>query len=206
MLIPSYDPALDPDGVKQHIPHMDHFFDNSLQTGLMRDIAIDLEVLGEHLVLLGNQGVGKNKIVDRVCQVPWNSLSLLFICRLLFSFQLLNRPREYVQLHRDTTVTQLMFTTHLRNSTIEYIDSPLLRAIKYGRIIIIDEADKAPEHVVAVFRSLAGQGELSLADGRRVRRVREREDDVVVNEGFRMILLANRPGYRECSERIFIVT
>ena len=34
---------------------MDHFYDNSLQTGLMRDLAIDLEVLGEHLVLLGNQ-------------------------------------------------------------------------------------------------------------------------------------------------------
>lgn len=34
---------------------MDHYFDNSLQTGLMRDMAIDLELLGEHLVLLGNQ-------------------------------------------------------------------------------------------------------------------------------------------------------
>lgn len=34
---------------------MEHFYDNSLQTGLMRDLAIDLEVLGEHLVLLGNQ-------------------------------------------------------------------------------------------------------------------------------------------------------
>ena len=34
---------------------MDHFYDNSLQTGLMRDIATDLEILGEHIVLLGNQ-------------------------------------------------------------------------------------------------------------------------------------------------------
>ena len=34
---------------------MEHFYDNSLQTGLMRDLAIDLEVLGEHVVLLGNQ-------------------------------------------------------------------------------------------------------------------------------------------------------
>jgi len=38
-------------------------------------------LLGEHLLLVGNQGVGKNKIVDR------------------FLF-LLNRPREYLQLHR----------------------------------------------------------------------------------------------------------
>lgn len=38
-------------------------------------------VLGEHLLLVGNQGVGKNKLVDRF-------------------LQLLNRPREYIQLHR----------------------------------------------------------------------------------------------------------
>ena len=53
--IPLFDQAQDPEGAASHIPHMDHFYDNSLQTGLMRDIAIDLEVLGEHIVLLGNQ-------------------------------------------------------------------------------------------------------------------------------------------------------
>lgn len=98
---------------------------------------------------------------------------------------------------RDTTVNQLMFTTHLEDGMIRYIDSPLLRAIIFGRVIIIDEADKAPEHVVAIFRSLASQGELTLADGRRVRRSRQRDDDVVVHPNFRMILLANRPGYRK---------
>ena len=53
--IPRFDPSLDPEGVASHVPHMDHFYDNSLQTGLMRDLAIDLELLGEHIVLLGNQ-------------------------------------------------------------------------------------------------------------------------------------------------------
>ncbi|XP_006455343.1 hypothetical protein AGABI2DRAFT_226806 [Agaricus bisporus var. bisporus H97] len=175
-IIPRFPASEDPEGVSSHVPHMDHFYDNSLQTGLMRDLAIDLELLKEHVVLLGNQGVGKNKIVDRLCQ-------------------LLCRPREYIQLHRDTTVNQLMFTTTLEGGVINYTDSPLLRAVKYGRFIIIDEADKAPEHVVAVFRSLAGQGELTLSDGRRVRSVRDRENDVVVHPNFRLILLANRPGY-----------
>ncbi len=78
-----------------------------------------------------------------------------------------------------------------------YTDSPLLLAIKYGRVIIIDEADKAAEHVVAIFKSLAGQGELTLSDGRRVRKTKERETDVVVHPNFRLILLANRPGYRK---------
>lgn len=89
-----------------------------------------------------------------------------------------------------------MFTTSLEGGIINYTDSPLLRAIKYGRVIIIDEADKAPEHVVAIFRSLAGQGEMSLSDGRRVRPALEREGDIVVHPNFRLMLLANRPGYR----------
>ncbi|KAH8102169.1 AAA domain-containing protein [Cristinia sonorae] len=176
VFIPLFDTVQDPAGVASHVPHMEHFYDNSLQTGLMRDLAIDLEVLGEHIVLLGNQGVGKNKVVDRLCQ-------------------LLRRPQEYIQLHRDTTVNQLMFTTSLESGVLKYTDSPLLRAIKLGRVIVVDEADKAAEHVVAIFRSLAGQGELTLADGRRVRRKLERGGDVVVHPNFRLILLANRPGY-----------
>jgi hypothetical protein len=55
--IPRFDLDEDKEGVATHVPHMDHFYDNSLQTGLMRDLAMDLEVLGEHLVLLGNQVV-----------------------------------------------------------------------------------------------------------------------------------------------------
>lgn len=53
--IPLFSAAEDPEGVASHVPHMEHFYDNSLQTGLMRDLVIDFEVLEEHLVLLGNQ-------------------------------------------------------------------------------------------------------------------------------------------------------
>ena len=53
--IPCFDAASDPEGAASYVPHMSHFYDNSLQTCLMRDLAIDMEVLGEHLVLLGNQ-------------------------------------------------------------------------------------------------------------------------------------------------------
>lgn len=92
-----------------------------------------------------------------------------------------------------------MFTTNLEGGVLHYTNSPLLRAIINGRVIIVDEADKAPEHVVAVFRSLGGHGELTLSDGRRVRPVKERVDDIVVHPNFRLILLANRPGFRECT-------
>ena len=53
--------------------HMQHL---RLLEDMVKDYA-----LGEHLLLVGNQGVGKNKIVDRF-------------------LHLLNLPREYLQLHR----------------------------------------------------------------------------------------------------------
>lgn len=95
-----------------------------------------------------------------------------------------------------------MFQTSLEGGVLKYTDSPLLRAITFGRVIIVDEADKAPEHVVAVFRSLGGHGEMTLADGRRVRPVRERDDDIVVHPNFRLVLLANRPGYRASEQSV----
>ncbi|KAH8981377.1 hypothetical protein EDB86DRAFT_3087168 [Lactarius hatsudake] len=174
--IPRFDASQDPEGAASYLLYMDHFYDNSIQSAQMRDLAIDFELLGEHLVLLGNQGVGKNKIIDRLCQ-------------------LLQRPREYIQLHRDSTVQQLMFQTTLERGVIRHTDLPLLRAMAHGRVLVVDEADKAPEHVVAIFRSLAGQGELTLSDGRRLTRAVEREGDLPIHPYFRLILLANRPGY-----------
>ncbi|KAH8984497.1 AAA domain-containing protein [Lactarius hatsudake] len=171
-----FNASQDPEGAASYVPYMDHFYDNSIQSAQMRDLAIDFKLLGEHLVLLGNQGVGKNKIIDRLCQ-------------------LLQRPREYIQLHRDSTVQQLMFQTTLERGVVRYTDSPLLRAVAHGRVLVVDEADKAPEHVVAIFRSLAGQGELTLSDRRRLARVVEREGDLPIHPRFRLILLANQPGY-----------
>ena len=52
---------------------------------LLEDMVKDY-ALGEHLLLVGNQGVGKNKIVNRF-------------------LHLLNLPREYLQLHRSVEST-----------------------------------------------------------------------------------------------------
>eukprot|EP00972_Heterocapsa_arctica_P050029 7357159-Heterocapsa_arctica.AAC.1 len=46
---------------------------------------------GHHLLLIGNQGVGKNKLADRL-------------------LGLLRCEREYVQLHRDTTAQSSVTT------------------------------------------------------------------------------------------------
>ena len=95
------------------------------------------------------QGVGKNKLVDRLLEC-------------------LNAEREYMQLHRDTTLHSLTVVPNLVDGRLVYEDSRLVRAVKHGRILVVDEADKAPLEVVALLKGLLEDGEMLLGDGRRL--------------------------------------
>ena len=152
------------------------YYDNPQHTGIMRNMLKDLQ-LGDHLLLVGNQGVGKNKIVDRL-------------------MQLLNRPREYIQLHRDTTVQTLTQQPSVENGQIVYHPSPLVRALESGSILVVDEADKAPTHVTSILKNLVESGDMILADGRRVvasdSSLGDGKDILRTHKDFRMIVLANR--------------
>ncbi|KAK7499225.1 hypothetical protein BaRGS_00009485, partial [Batillaria attramentaria] len=155
------------------------FYENPQHLGVMEDMVKDF-TLGEHLLLVGNQGVGKNKIVDRF-------------------LQLLNRPREYIQLHRDTTVQTLTLQSTVREGIIIYEDSPLVKAVKSGSVLVVDEADKAPTHVTCILKTLVESGEMHLADGRRIvsatSGVPPSDTVIVSHPDFRMMVLANRPGF-----------
>jgi MoxR-like ATPase len=128
------------------------FFDIPSQVHMIQTLLSEWDSGRERsFLLLGNQGTGKNKICDRICQLA-------------------NLEREYMQLHRDSTIGQLTLTPTLEGGKVVWKDSPLVRAIKHGRALVIDEADKAPLEVVAVLKSLVEDGELLLADGRRILR------------------------------------
>ncbi|XP_028992985.1 von Willebrand factor A domain-containing protein 8 isoform X2 [Betta splendens] len=165
-------------GVKMKVPDV-LFYDNPQHLMVMKDMLKDF-LLGEHLLLVGNQGVGKNKIVDRF-------------------LHLLNRPREYLQLHRDTTVQTLTLQPSVQDGIIMYEDSPLVKAVKLGHILVIDEADKAPTNVTCILKTLVESGEMILADGRRIisdpREAEGRPNTIVMHPDFRMLVLANRPGF-----------
>ncbi|KAJ8256112.1 hypothetical protein COCON_G00199760 [Conger conger] len=152
---------------------------NTQHMMLMEDILKDF-LLGEHLLLVGNQGVGKNKIADRF-------------------LHLLNRPREYLQLHRDTTVQTLTLQPSVRDGIIVYEDSPLVKAVKLGHVLVIDEADKAPTNVTCILKTLVESGEMILADGRRIvsgpLEAEGRPGTIPMHPDFRMLVLANRPGF-----------
>uniref|UniRef100_A0A8C5PST0 von Willebrand factor A domain-containing protein 8 n=1 Tax=Leptobrachium leishanense TaxID=445787 RepID=A0A8C5PST0_9ANUR len=155
------------------------FYENTQHMMVMEDMLKDF-LLGEHLLLVGNQGVGKNKIVDRF-------------------LHLLNRPREYLQLHRDTTVQSLTLQPSVKEGIIVYEDSPLVKAVKKGHILVIDEADKAPTNVTCILKTLVESGEMILSDGRRLLanpvHTAGRHNVIPIHPNFRMIVLANRPGF-----------
>ncbi|KAL1505421.1 hypothetical protein ABEB36_004993 [Hypothenemus hampei] len=155
------------------------FYDIPQHIRLMEALLQDFQ-LGYHLLLVGNQGVGKNKIVDRF-------------------LELLNRPREYIQLHRDTTVQTLTIQPTIRDGVLVYEDSPLVKAIQLGHVLVVDEADKAPTHVTCILQTLVESGQMILSDGRRiVNEIPEKlggETYIQIHPDFRMIVLANRPGF-----------
>ena len=119
------------------IPHT-VFYSVPAHTRLLRAMLQNFSI-GEHLLLIGNQGVGKNKLTDRL-------------------LQLLQRERGYIQLHRDTTVQSLTLTPTFRNGEVCWDDSPLVLAVTLGHVLVIDEADKAPNEVVCVLKSLVEDG------------------------------------------------
>lgn len=82
------------------------FYDVPQHVALLEQLLQDF-LLGNHLLLVGNQGVGKNKVADRL-------------------LQLMNRPREYIQLHRDTTVQSLTTQPTVKDGIVVYEDSPLV--------------------------------------------------------------------------------
>ena len=95
----------------------------------------------------------------------------------------------------------LTLAPSLSSGVVVWEDSPLLRAVKAGRCLVVDEADKAPLEVVCVLKALSEDGELSLPDGRTVvrendARFAEAADEVEkMSSDFRLLVLANRPGY-----------
>lgn len=131
---------------------------------------------------------------------------------------MLNIEREYIQLHRESTIQSLTVIPALENGKIVFKDSPLLKAAKEGICLVVDEADKAPVEIVTVLKALAEDGEVHLHDGRRLLSVERYEQEkfqvtgkrqlvesevIVVHPNFLLCVLANRPGFPFLGNNLF---
>ena len=160
------------------------FFDVAHHRRTLQEILVDFVSGFRHLVLIGNQGVGKNKLADRM-------------------LELLNAEREYVQLHRDSTVAGLTGAPTIQEGRVVWEDSPLVRAARNGRVLVVDEADKAPPEVIAVLKSLVEDGNMLLGNGKRLVRqstqstqtIDGKDDEIVIHPDFCVWILSNRPGF-----------
>ena len=101
------------------------FFDIPAHSQVLRGMLADIVAGETNLLLIGNQGVGKNKLADRL-------------------LELMGTEREYMQLHRDSTVGSLTLSPSLEDGVVVWEDSALVRAVSNGRVLLLDEADKAP--------------------------------------------------------------
>ncbi|KAI9590474.1 von Willebrand factor A domain-containing protein 8 isoform X1 [Glossina fuscipes] len=181
--IGSTEMQLEPTSEESKVPST-LFYEMPQHVALLERLLQDF-LIGDHLLLVGNQGVGKNKLIDKL-------------------LQLMNKPREYLQLHRDTTVHSLTVQSTLRDGQVVYEDSPLVKAVKNGHVLVIDEADKAPVNVTCILRTLVESGEMMLSDGRKIVAPGDKDaalaenptqDIVETHPNFRVIVLANRPGF-----------
>ena len=100
------------------------FTDNAAHLRMLESMALDLASGERALLLIGSQGTGKNKLADRLLQLS-------------------RREREYMQLHRDTTVQSLTVEPTLVDGSIQWRPSPLVEAVTNGHVLVLDEADKA---------------------------------------------------------------
>jgi len=85
-------------------------------------------------------------------------------------------------------------------------DSPLVKAVKAGYVLVIDEADKAPAHVTCILKNLVETGHMRLADGRQIvcnTNTAINNSDIILHPEFRMIVLANRPGFPFLGNNLF---
>ena len=96
------------------------------------------------------------------------------------------------QLHRDTTVHALTSQPVLAGGKVTWDDSPLVRAARYGRVLIVDEADKAPLQVVCILKGLVEDGQMLLGDGRLLASdpsiVKSSNVVIPIHPSFRMIV------------------
>lgn len=46
--------------------------------------------------------------------------------------------------------------------------SSKVKAVRLGHVLVVDEADKAPTNVTCILKTLVENGEMILADGRRI--------------------------------------
>jgi hypothetical protein len=64
---------------------------------------------------------------------------------------MINAEYEYIALHRDVGETELKQGREIRaGGNLVYVDSPAVRAVKHGRLLILEGIEKAERGIMPV--------------------------------------------------------
>lgn len=74
----------------------------------------------------------------------------------------MNRPFEFVSLHRDIGEGELKQGREIREGgVLEYVDSSAVRAAKLGHILILEGIERAERGVLPILNNVSRANELS---------------------------------------------
>lgn len=107
-------------------------------------------LLGQDVFLLSQPGPYARRLVMTFCRCVDSSKVFSSSCRLTWS-SIINSEYEYIALHRDVGETELKQGREIRKGgTLGYVDSAAVRAVKHGRILILEGIEKAERGIMPV--------------------------------------------------------
>ena len=78
----------------------------------------------------------------------------------LVAYRLVNSEYEHIALHRDVGETELKQGREIRTGgNLVYVDSAAVRAVKHGRVLIIEGVEKAERGIMPVSNSVFDSGQ-----------------------------------------------
>ena len=82
---------------------------------------------------------------------------------------MINTEYEHVSLHRDIGETELKQGREIRGGgVLEYVDSGAVRAVKHGRVLILEGVERAERGILPLLNNLLENREMNLEDGTHI--------------------------------------
>lgn len=105
-------------------------------------------LLGQDVFLLSQPGPYARRFVMTFCR--YVDIPVERFCGLTM-YRMINSEYEYIALHRDVGETELKQGREIRKGgTLGYVDSAAVRAVKHGRILILEGIERAERGIMPV--------------------------------------------------------
>ena len=107
-------------------------------------------LLGQDIFLLSQPGPYARRLAMTFCRYVLHCMQMQY-CVKEIQTSMINSEYEYIALHRDVGETELKQGREIRTKgNLVYVDSAAVRAVKHGRVLIIEGIEKAERGIMPV--------------------------------------------------------